>query len=192
MLTRGTRSAFARPRYPWESRTLTTQRQLRLAYGFTGNRFNYRTVARGKKRACDPGLLDRPRRSRHMPSGAARAARSSDATRPTLRRPCSIFPEIPEAREPAEPFGAGREAQFSDGRCIDIDQGNQRETWGGPKMWGQAWRDSIRSGNSALRPNARRIGRTTSHHNPTVNCGKAALRCCSTWRTASRVLRSGP
>src|SRR5262249_52310261 len=136
-----------------------TQRQLGLADRLTRDRLDDRAVTRGKKRACDPGRLDRPRRNRHMPSGAARGARSSDATRPMLRPPCLRSPETREAGGPAEPSGAGRVAKLSDGRCFDRDQGNQMETWAGWKAWGQAWRDSIRSENSVLRPNARRIGR---------------------------------
>ena len=146
------------------------QRQLGLADGLTRDRLDDRSVARGKKRACDPGPLDRPRRSRRTPNGVATGARNSDATRPMFQPRRSISPGIYGAGGPGEPSDAGREAQSCVERCTGIDRGTQAGTWAGPAVRGQASCDSIRSEDSVLTPKARRIGRTTRHHNPTVNC----------------------
>ncbi len=147
-----------------------TQRQLGLADGFTGDRLDDRAVTRGKKRACDPGPLGRPRRSPRWPSGVARGGRSWGGVPPRPRPRRATTREIRGARGPAEPSGAGRAAPPGDGPRLGIDQGTPTGTWGGPRASGQAWCDSIRGDQSVLQPNARRIGRTARHHNPTVNC----------------------
>src|SRR5262249_9919391 len=147
-----------------------TQRQLGLADGFTGYRFDNGPLARGKKRPCDLGLPDRPRRSHRMPSGVARAAPNSDATRPKLQLQRSRSKGIHGGAEQAEPSGAGRGTRLSDGQDAGIDQGTRRGKRAGIGARGQAWRDSIRGEHSVLRPNDRKISQATRHHNPTVNC----------------------
>src|SRR5271166_5836905 len=146
------------------------QRQLGLADGLTGDRLDNRLVARGKKRAYARGLLDRQERSPHMTNGGARVGRNWRAVPPEPRLRRSIIQEIRGARGPTVPSGAGRVTPFACAQGSDIDQGTRQGTWGGREHWGQAWCDSIRKRRSVLQPNAPRIGQTTRHRNPIVNC----------------------
>ena len=147
-----------------------TQWQLGLADGFTSDRLDDCPVARGKRRACVRGPLDRPRRSCRMPNGDASGGRNWRAVPPEPRLRRSISLVIRGAREPTEPSGAGRAGPFACERGSDIHQGTRQGTRVGQEVRDQAWCDSIRKRRSAFRPNAPRIGQTTRHRNPTVNC----------------------
>jgi len=105
-----------------------TQRQLGLADRFTGDRFNDRLVARGKKRACARGLLARPRRNRCTPNGAARGARSWDANPRAARLRRWTTSGIRGVEEPIAPFGVGHARSFADGPNFDTARRSQRET----------------------------------------------------------------
>ena len=105
-----------------------------------------------------------------MPSDDASGGRNWRAVPPEPRPRCSICLVIHGAREPTEPSGAGRAGPFACERGSDIYQGTRQGTRVGQKVRGPAWCDSIRKRQSAFRPNAPRIGQTTRHRNPTVNC----------------------
>jgi hypothetical protein len=146
------------------------QRQLGLTDGLTGDRLDDCPVARGKRRACVRGPLDRSRRSCRVPNVGASGGRNSSAVPPRPRPQRSISPAIHGAREPTERAGARRVGQFASEQGSDTYRGTRQGTRVGQQARGLAWCDSIRKGRSAFRPNAPRIGHAAFHHNPTVNC----------------------
>jgi hypothetical protein len=83
------------------------QRQLGLTDGLTGNRLDDCTDARGKRRACVRGPLDRLGRSFHAPNVGASGGRNSSGGPPRPRPQRSISPAIHRAREPTERSACG-------------------------------------------------------------------------------------
>ena len=101
-----------------------------------------------------------------MPNDDASGGRNWRAVPPTPRPRRSIGPVIRGAREPTVPSGGRRAGRFACERGSDIYQGTRQGTRVDREVRGRAWCDSIRKRQSAIRPNALRIGHTPAIATP--------------------------